>query len=113
MPNSGIIELETGRIIRLRSLRQWEIYAGLLEGVPTAEGNHDIIQQLITHERDRPPPGEPYLIQPSKRLVPTPASDSHQTSVALPAIACVGHFDSSEPARDKDQDFSVLSVIWF
>jgi hypothetical protein len=32
---------------------------------------------------------------------------------SIPSIACVGRFESSEPARPPGGDFSALVVIWF
>ncbi len=113
MPKAGTIELQSGRSIRLQSLRQWETYAGLLEGLPTEQLNQGIVERILTDERERSPLGEPYLIPP--RQTPIDHADEYPfgTPAALPEISCVANFESPEPARDPLQDYSVLTVIWF
>lgn len=109
------LRLATGRTISLDSLRQFKVYGGLLEGMPTREMNQRIIDRLIAEEQARPfASTPPLLLTPEQRPIeyqddrPYPFGEPAQ----LPAIACVGRFSSS-PARDMARDGSVLVVIWF
>ncbi|AWM40610.1 hypothetical protein GobsT_08630 [Gemmata obscuriglobus] len=105
------IKLRAGREIRLNALRQWNFYAGLLEGAPTTQMNREHVQRIVAEEQLRR--GEvPYLVQP--RESPIEQVAPHRAPCGLlPAIVCVGEFDSFEPTRDKNQDGSQLTIIWF
>ena len=110
------LQLASGRRISLRELRQFSVYAGLLEGYPNREMNERIITRLVEEERERWRTGqEPYLIRPDER----PMTGGEWVNprlgppVSLPSLACVGTFRCSDPARDKGSDFSELVVIWF
>lgn len=106
------IKLRSGRAIRLQNLRQWNFYAGLLAGVPTSEHNRESVQRVVAEEQLRR--GElPYLIQPPERPVQRPKLPGGGPWGLLPTIACVGEFDSLDPAKDKSFDGSQLTIIWF
>jgi uncharacterized protein (TIGR02996 family) len=111
----GDIRLRSGRTVSLRELRQFHVYEGVLLGLPTAQENQEIIERLLTDERNRPLGGEPYLIRPTE----TPIEDRREgpyrygKPVALPSIGCVGRFLSFQPARDSERQGSDLVVIWF
>lgn len=109
------LRLASGRSIHLRSLRQFEVYSGLLEGLPTREMNARTIERLVAEERARPFAAEPLLIPPIQRPIeydrerPYPFGEPAE----LPPVACVGRFDSNSPARDMTCMCSDLVVIWF
>ena len=116
MAKFGEFELHTGRSLYLRELRQYLTYEGLLEGLPTAERNQQRLESLVAKHRDKPYAGGPFLIQPTE----TPIEynrDGRQypfgTPSALPSVTCIGRFDSLQPARDKNCDFSGLVIIWY
>ncbi len=109
------IWLNSGRSVSLRSLRQFHVYEGLLEGLPTKKLNQRIINRTIEGERQQSGGNEPYLIEPEEtpieyrgeRLYPfgEPAS--------IPSVGCVGRFHSFQPARNSNEDYSELVLIWF
>jgi uncharacterized protein (TIGR02996 family) len=108
------IRQRSGRMLWLQELRQHNVYAGLLEGAPTREGNRRTIERLVAAERSG---GEPYLIQPDEKSIDTGESLASFYSrmggaAALPTIACVGRFQSSH-AKDEARHASELTVIWF
>jgi uncharacterized protein (TIGR02996 family) len=109
------IPLRSGRAVSLRALRQFQVYEGLLEGLPTTQLNQQIIEQLVAQERERPAGGEPYLIRPVETPIEYPRDRPYPFGqpVALPPVACVGRFHSFEPARAPGHGYSVLVVIWF
>jgi uncharacterized protein (TIGR02996 family) len=109
------IRLRSGRRVSLRSLRQFRIYEGLLEGLPTTRMNQQIIERLMAEERDRLAGEEPYLIRAVEKPIdyarerPYPFGQPAE----LPPIGCVGRFHSFQPARSPQRDCSELVVIWF
>lgn len=116
MAKAGELDLPSGRRLYLRELRQYLTYEGLLEGLPTAERNKQRLERLVAEHRDKPYAGGPYLIRPTETPIeykrggePYPFG----TPAALPAVTCIGRFDSLQPARDKRSDLSGLVLIWF
>ncbi len=109
------IRLDSGRSVMLDSLRQFRVYGGLIEGVPTREMNQRIIDRLLAEEQARPFADPPLLLVPEQRPIeyhrerPYPFGEP----AALPPIGCVGQFSSNSPARDMTCDCSGLTVIWF
>lgn len=108
----GRIDLIDGCSIRLRKLNQHEIYAGLLEGLPTRRMNADIIQRLVQNEGQRLG-AAPYVVPPIEKPITYPKKYPFGEPASLPPIACVATFDSLDPARDKQKDYSSLVIIWF
>ena len=103
----------TGRWLWLHELRQHNIYAGQLEGIPNREMNRRAIDRLMEAERGRG--SEPYLLHPQERPIAGPVPSLYDRlggAAAIPSIACIGQFDSS-PARDQDRHASSLTVVWF
>jgi hypothetical protein len=115
MSITGELKLLSGRHLYLRELRQHQIYEGLLEGLPTREGNARRLEQIITKNRGNPYAGDPYLIAPTERPIEYRDGERYPfgTPSSIPSIACVGRFDSLKPARDLERDYSGLVVIWF
>jgi len=116
MTKAGEIDLPSGRRLYLRELRQYLTYEGLLEGLPTAERNKQQIEQVVAKHRDKPYAGEPYLIRPSETPIDynrDGRSYPFGTPASLPAVTCIGRFDSLKPARNQSSDLSGLVVIWF
>src|SRR5262245_13604892 len=108
MGDAGHLILERGYRISLHALRQRAIYAGLLEGLPTREGNRGIVERAVAAERDK---GKAVLLVPPRetpirRGTPYPFGEP----AALPAILCVADFHSVEPAHEGTFD---LTVVWF
>jgi hypothetical protein len=110
----GTITLEDGRTIHLRWFQQYQVYAGLLEGHPTREMNERMIRRLfdLAETRTSTPP---YLVPPREKRIDYPDGYPFdvEDAVALPRIACLGHFESFSPARDASRDYSSLVIIWF
>ncbi|VTR92623.1 Uncharacterized protein OS=Cystobacter violaceus Cb vi76 GN=Q664_31220 PE=4 SV=1 [Gemmata massiliana] len=101
-----------GRQLRLDQLRQWYVYVGLIEGLPTAERNAHSIQSVVTNERGRGG-HEPFLITPEERAIGYEGRYTFGTPSALPSTVCVAQFRSLRPTRDTNCDGSELTIIWF
>jgi uncharacterized protein (TIGR02996 family) len=107
------ITLRLGRDVVLREWRQWNVYAGLMAGVPTSQDNRESIERIVTEQRQLSRE-EPYLIQPRERPVKDKAITwEDEPRGLLPTIVCVGGFTSYQPAKDKNRHASHLTVIWF
>ena len=116
MSKTGEFDLSSGRRIYLRGLRQYLTYEGLLEGLPTAERNKEVLERLIDDNRYKPDGGGSYLIHPTETPIDFSAAGRPYpfgTPSALPAVTCIGRFASLEPARNASSDMSRLVVIWF
>lgn len=110
--SQGQFTLLSGRIVLLESLKQWHVYAGLLEGVPTRARNDAELQRLVDESR-RQHGHEPFLITPVQERIQIERSHRRGEPARLPAIGCIGRFYSHQPARDRGMDCSDLTIIWF
>jgi uncharacterized protein (TIGR02996 family) len=108
------LSLHSGRSVRFLSLDQWDVYAGLLEGLPTREGNQRRIERILARERERNG-GDVYLVRPEERPIAYHREEPYPfgTPAALPGIGCVGRLHSNTPARDPGRGYSGLTVVWF
>lgn len=106
------LQNNSGRILYLRELRQWNVYEGLLEGLPTKEMNRKIVERIVGENGDSI--GEPLLIEPIETPVEYIEGKRYPFGepAAIPHVACVARF-SSAAALDKDKDYSLLRVVWF
>lgn len=104
--------LSSGRRVHLVSLHQENIYAGLLEGVPTREMNQGTIEHLRDEATERTG-REPFILQPVQTPIergggadPYPFGDP----ALIPPIACVAELESS---GSSVLYHTHLTVIWF
>ncbi len=104
--------LANGRTVYLRFLKQWDVYAGILEGLPTRQGNDAELKALVDEARQRDG-HDPVLITPTQRPLENDGPYPFGDPAALPEIGCVGRFHSNDPARDRSKDYSDLTIIWF
>ncbi len=106
------LRLNSGRIVHLGELRQWEVYEWLWEGLPTKESNQRCLKRII--EENQSDYGEPLLIEPEEMPIPYIEGKRYPFGepAAFPRIACIARFRSS-PARDVQKDYSGLIVVWF
>jgi uncharacterized protein (TIGR02996 family) len=112
----GSVRLHTGRDVRVESMQQWFTYGGLLEGLPTDRLNREMIERLLSDERERDPwAGEPYLVPPVVRPIDWREERPYPfgTPEELPRVTCVARVRSHRPAREMNKDGSALTVIWF
>jgi hypothetical protein len=113
MPNNGVVQLSSGRVLHLYALRQWEVYEGLLEGAPTVERNKKTVEHVLKEE-SAAGYGAVYRIRPVETPLPYHGGKHpFGEPASLPSVGCVGRFKSLQPARDKGQDYSTLTVVWF
>lgn len=112
--NPSDLKLSSGRSIRMNGLRQFAFYAGLLEGLPTREMNRNHIDGLV-HQEETRSGNRPYLIEPPTYPIEVSKEGIYRrlTPESVPSVACVGDFDSFQPARDSHRDGSALTIIWF
>jgi hypothetical protein len=108
----GEFTLSNGRTVALISLRQWAVYAGLLEGLPTRERNDAEVSALVKEARAADG-REPVLIPPTQRPIEHEGRYPFGEPASLPRIGCIARFHSFQPARDPKMDVSDLTVIWF
>ena len=104
--------LSNGFTVRLESLEQWAVYAGLLEGLPTKQRNDAELKRLVD-EAERRDGHPPFLIIPVQEPIRYEGRYPFGEPARLPSIGCIGRFHSLEPARDSSKDCSDLTIIWF
>lgn len=109
------IHLSDDHQLDLTFLKQFRTYAGLLEGLPTLEHNHKILQHLVAEQIENDHGCKPYLIEPTQTPYPPSVSDGYPFGkpMRLPKIYCIGQFYSTAPARNTEADYSFLTIIWF
>lgn len=116
---SNVITLNGGRTIRLYQLHQELTYEGMLAGTPSAQLNNSLVEDLEDKAKSLRSWIEPYLIQPSRRDFHTTPGDmdairagSSHVPEWMPAISCIGRFESFSPARDTTCMCSSLVIAW-
>jgi hypothetical protein len=110
------ITLRTGRVIRLMALHQSRFYTGLHLGYPHPEMNERRVRATMERATSLVfGSGPPHLIAPVGRVFPRAEEDRTRgrEHVELPAIVCTACFESLQPARDPNQTYSTLTVVWF
>ncbi len=113
------IKLSCGRRIHLEELCQYRTYRGLLEGLPTKWLNREIIGRAKENVAKKLwSPGTPFLIQPVETPMDVPKErwfrhEEDWQPVQIPEIVCIAEFTSYDPARDGDEDYSYLNLVWF
>jgi hypothetical protein len=114
MPSVGQIDLQTRRTIYMHSLQQSQIYAGLLEGLPTRQMNRRIIDNALAEERKKTWAGEPYLVPPPEVPIEYPHGKyPFGEPASLPPVLCVAYFVSLAAAMNENCDASCPNLIWF
>ena len=108
-PNEKLI-LKCGRTVHIQEIRQRRTYEGLIEGLPTREGNAKLLQRLVSADYGYSVPS--HLIQPIESAIDIP-DYPFGTPSALPLVMCVARLRSLEPVRGHKGDLSALAVIWF
>ena len=104
--------LSSGRDIHLTSIDQWEVYSGLLEGLPFRRLNDETVARIADACRVKDG-REPYVIAPIQRPIEYRGNYPFGEPARLPSIACVARFRSNSPARDDEEFYSMLTVVWF
>ncbi|NUS16219.1 MAG: hypothetical protein HOY69_33270 [Streptomyces sp.] len=108
------ITLASRRSIHLGELRLSSTYGGLLEGAPSARVSESVIEGRL-RAASRAYPGFPVHLIPPERTYPGGTAARGEPVERLPAVACIGFFDSTEidPANDDGWHYSLLAVVWF
>ena len=112
-------QLDSGRIVRLRSLNQDQIYRGLLEGKVTPSLNNNFVSGLLDEAAS--PRTKVHLIPPFPRefvrLDPHEAFKEafrrrhEEDGESLPAMGCIGYFESKSIGGNSD--YSAITLVWF
>jgi hypothetical protein len=100
------LKLEGGRLVVLDELHIGRTYAGWGAGQPTDEDNAE--QLLIVTKRARKlydPSTQVHVIEPQYAL--------DGGIKKLPTYYFAGDFLSFDPARDREQHASCLTIVWF
>jgi hypothetical protein len=108
------LKLTTGRSVSLQFLKQFRVYEGLLEGLPTRQMNQRFLESLRKEARELLPSVEPYLVP----AIETPIDWGEDRKypfgdpARLPRVACIARFSGSGEARDDGFYSSQLVVVW-
>ncbi|MFJ6404007.1 hypothetical protein ACIQK9_00625 [Streptomyces hydrogenans] len=104
------IVLSSGRRVRLTELRMSSTYGGMLEGYPHQRVNDRKIDWLRQKAERAYSSMAVHLVPPGRAYPDQPAGRSGPVEL-LPAVMCVGAFDSAP--LDGAMDGSALVVAWF
>ncbi|MER8219570.1 hypothetical protein ABTZ58_03015 [Streptomyces sp. NPDC094143] len=106
--------LASGRSVDLAELRFTSTYGDLPAGYPCKPVNDLRIARLV-RAAERARPGTPVHLVPPAREYPDQYAGGLGPVEVLPAVACLGTFQSTalDPARDPVAYRSRLVVVWF
>lgn len=121
-PVSGPVTLEftlpTGRLIRLDSLYQYNVYGGMFCGMPNDPRWHFI--EAVNVAKQHFPNHEmmPVMLEPVFHVGQVLRKQHDHTEfrvhwLKLPEVCTVAVFDSNEPARNDYEVYSSVLAIWF
>ena len=108
------ITLQSGRSISLREFHQFNIYAGMLAGIPSDTARF-AAEALKEAKRVISPNLPTLMLQPMFREFEYQRHRESPAALlrALPPIASVAEFSSSALESNPEQPFSSLMEIWF
>lgn len=117
-PETWVVTLTTGRRITLKSFYQDLTYDGYMEGFPP---NPDIelraayrkAVSLFPYFKKTPVMLRPILYQGQMRLFDKGTESHLEGWQCLAKIRTIAEFVSDRPARDNDEMYSSLVVVWF
>jgi hypothetical protein len=115
-----LLTLNSGRTIRLDSLRQNGTYSGVLAGSPRTEGFNDrIVKNAIERaagelgcELSKIAVLPPRMIRSLERKRPEDLGHEEIAVDYLPPVRSLAIFEST-PVRDSDSHWSSAAVLWF
>jgi hypothetical protein len=109
--------LESGRDVALSHLYLESTYGGLLEGYPSARINDWLLGALPDRAARRLPGAPVHLVEPvrTRPAEKEPGRRPFGPAELLPAVLCVGRFDSHpvNPGVDPAWHESRLVIAWF
>lgn len=117
-PTTLELNLPTGRLIKLKRLYQFDVYGGMLAGMPSDPERH-FIQAVDAAKNHFPDHGMiPVVLEPlfhtgQVTRKKQDGSEIHVPWLKLPEVCTVAEFDSNTPARDEYEVYSSVLAIWF
>lgn len=112
MEDRSVIKLASGRKIGIERLYQFRTYEGLIEGLPTKEGNAKRIPSICKQAQELWNI-KVHLVEPLEVPIEYDGRYPFGTPSTLPETVCFGRFSSLDPARDVSMDGSELTIVWF
>ncbi|GAA2130815.1 hypothetical protein GCM10009760_03820 [Kitasatospora kazusensis] len=108
------IALPSGRSIELSSVQLSSTYGGMLEGYPHGRWNDRLLERLLRNTEQARPGTPVHLVTPVREYPDTSAGGFGPVEL-LPAVTCVGSFESHpvDPQLVQVLHRSTLTVIWF
>lgn len=114
MENNLRFNLENNLSAWGNCLYQWATYSGLLEGLPTERTNKGILDRLKDDvKRHIPYCDAVYIIEAEQKPIDYEKEYPFGKPMELPPVICVTNLTCSQPARNKNEDGSHLSIAWF
>ncbi len=111
MNNTLIIEGD--KEVSIEFLNQRLTYGGLLEGLPTTKSNMRKIESLKIEGRGYSGDGAVYVIEPLQTPIPYEGEYPFGDPASLPEVVCIAELRYNGASRNKNKDFSTLTLIWF
>jgi hypothetical protein len=110
--NSKLIT-EGDKEVTIRAIKQWQIYSGLLEGMPTTRMNNQILKDVKEDAKKFCGFNEVYLIEPIQAPIQYDGKYPFGDPASLPPVVCIADLWHYTAFRDETKDFSSLGLIWF
>lgn len=113
MPRNNQIILHSRREVWITEINQELTYNGLLEGLPTTQGNKRQIEGLLKacHANARTTPVK--LLVPREKPIKIDEPYALGTPAALPSVTCVAKLRSKALEDDDRLAYSELILVWF
>ena len=105
--------VEKDRKVTVQAIYQWATYGGLLEGLPNARMNEQIIARARQRSSQLSGGYTPYLIEPIQTPIAYEGKYPFGIPAELPAIICLAELKYYEAVRNPRMDYSSLGVLWF
>ena len=110
--NSELI-IEFDKKVTIKTIKQWETYGGLLEGVPTKRSNKRTIERTKKEAKKITGVHQIFLIETEQKPIEHIKNYVFGTPASLPKITCVAELWYNDVFRDKNKMFSSLCIIWY
>jgi hypothetical protein len=110
---NGELIVEGDKQVTIKRIKQWHIYDGLLEGLPTTRMNNRILADVKEDAKKFCGLDEIYLIEPQQTPIPYDGKYPFGEPASLPSVACIIELWHYTTFRDDKKDFSSLGIIWF
>ncbi len=105
--------VEGDHVVDIIEIKQWLVYDGLLEGLPTRRINDQTLIEIKAHAKEFCQLNAVYLIEPIQEPIEYKGHYPFGEPAKLPDVGCIVKVKSYSTFKEPTKDFSELGLIWF